>query len=385
MKTIIEYRLIYNRRGKLNKEGKALIQIEVYQNRKRKYFSTGIYIKPNQWDDKRKIVKSHPEAQRLNMQLFEQIKRLRDFETEMRTQNGEFDISMFEILKHREVYNFWEMFDHYMHTQNVSKSRKYYINRTIKYLKEFNPNLTFKNFNLQTIYEFDAFLRSKHLHTNTILQHHKITKHFLNLMVKNKIIKENPYRLYQIKREKSERVYLTEEELAVLESINLDKNNKKLRQVLDLFLFSCYTGLRFSDIQSLTSKHIEETEGEISIRIRQKKTGDFVSIPLDLLFRGKAIRILEKYKNAGQQRIFPKMTNQEANRQLKLIQAYAGLQKVLTFHVARHTFGTLLAKYTHDPYLIRDLMGHSDIQTSMVYIHLSNAHIKERLKKVRWE
>ncbi len=381
----VEYRFIYNRKGKLNKEGKALIQIEAYLNPKRKYFSTGIYVTPKQWDDKKKIIKNHLQAQQLNWQLLEQMKQLQEFEMDMRRQKGEFDLSMFEILKNNESHNFWQLFDRYHETQDVSQSRKFYIRRTIKYLKEFNPNLSFQNFTLQTIYDFDYFLRKKGLHTNTVLQHHKITKHFLNLMVKSDVIKENPYSKYQIKREKTERVYLTEDELMQIEQLQLPAKNKRMQEVKDMFLFSCYTGLRYSDLQALKPENIETTDGQTTLIVRQKKTKDFVRIPISLLFNGKALEILNKYYGENKKHIFPQSSNQDTNRQLKLLQAYAGLNKTLTFHVSRHTFGTLLAKYTHDPYLIKELMGHSDIQTSMVYIHLSNEHVTERLKRVKWQ
>ena len=54
------YNLVFNRKGILNAEGKALIQVEVYLNKKKRYFSTKVYVKPNQWDNKRRRIKNHP-------------------------------------------------------------------------------------------------------------------------------------------------------------------------------------------------------------------------------------------------------------------------------------------------------------------------------------
>ncbi len=381
----VEYRFVFNRKNKLNKNGQALIQLETYLNGKRKYFSTGIYITPDQWDKKKHIIKNHPQSQQLNWQLGVMKQQYQEFEMEMKRKHGKFDLSMFELLKNKASVNFWEMFENYYQTQNVSKSRKTYIKRTIKYLKEFAPFLSFENFDLQTIYGFEYFLQSKGLHTNTIMQHHKVVKHFLNIMVRNDVIKDNPYNKFKIKKAKTERVFLTEDELKALEGLELPERNRRMQEVLDMFRFSCYTGLRFSDIQALTPKNVEKYDnGEVVLRIRQQKTGDFVAIPLHLVFKGKAIDILNKYYDKNKERIFPKSSNQDVNRQLKLIQVLADLNKTLTFHVARHTFGTLLAKFTHDPYLIKQLMGHSDIQTSMTYIHLSNEMVNERLKNIDW-
>ena len=266
----VEFRFIYNRKGQLNKDGKALVQLEIYQGRKRKFFSTGIYLTPKQWDDKRQVVKNHTDAQRLNWFLRDMMNRFQDYEIQMIQQHGYVELSMFDNLKDNETSDFWEMFEKYHETQDVSISRRRYIKRTIKYWKEFNPKLTFKTFNLQTIYNFDLFLRQKGLHTNTILQHHKVTQHFLNVMVKSEIIKDNPYTKYSIKREKTERTFLTEEELNAIAELEIPETEERLRLARDMFLFSCYTGLRFSDVQALKPYNIEKTDGVVNLKIKHQ-------------------------------------------------------------------------------------------------------------------
>ena len=67
----ISYNLVFNRKKRLNKRGMALVQVEAYLNRKKMYFSTKIYLKPEQWDAKRKMVKNHPNANVLNRMLYE--------------------------------------------------------------------------------------------------------------------------------------------------------------------------------------------------------------------------------------------------------------------------------------------------------------------------
>ncbi|NLF43356.1 MAG: tyrosine-type recombinase/integrase, partial [Bacteroidales bacterium] len=72
------------------------------------------------------------------------------------------------------------------------------------------------------------------------------------------------------------------------------------------------------------------------------------------------------------------------NRLLKILAQMSGVNARLTFHMARHTFGTFLAELTQNPYLIMDLMGHADIQTSMIYIHRSQERINKQLRNVNW-
>ena len=65
----INYRLVFNRKKHLNKEGKALIQVEAYLDKKKIYFSTHLYMYPWQWDTKRRLIVSHPQEEELNRML----------------------------------------------------------------------------------------------------------------------------------------------------------------------------------------------------------------------------------------------------------------------------------------------------------------------------
>ena len=81
----ISYNLVFNRKKNLNKRGMALIQVEAYLNKKKMYLSTKIYIKPNQWDDKRKMVKNHPNADILNCMLYEYISTIEQTELDRKS------------------------------------------------------------------------------------------------------------------------------------------------------------------------------------------------------------------------------------------------------------------------------------------------------------
>ena len=70
------YNLVFNRKKLLNADGKALIQVEAYLNRQKKYFSTKVYVKPCQWDSKRRMVKNHPNMDSLNQYLSDYVSNL---------------------------------------------------------------------------------------------------------------------------------------------------------------------------------------------------------------------------------------------------------------------------------------------------------------------
>jgi integrase len=117
-----------------------------------------------------------------------------------------------------------------------------------------------------------------------------------------------------------------------------------------------------------------------------QKVDRYIELPLYSLFGGKPERIFKYYMNFGKEKIFPQHSNQQINRLLKILAVNANIQHTrLTFHVARHTFGTLLAEKTQNPYLVMDLMGHNDIDTSMIYIHRSQERINHQLKNIKWD
>jgi site-specific recombinase XerD len=384
MQQKIIYKVIFNRMNRLNKDGKAIIQIEAYLNRKRRYFSTGIYIKPDEWDNRRTIVsKRNEEHTKFNFIINQQIKSLEDKELEILKHGKEISL---EILSMTDTTkDFYEYFDKYVNENRVSNARKILIRRVIKYLKEYNSKLTFRTFKYAEIVEFDDFLRKqKMLSKNSIANQHKVVKAFLNYALKSDIIEKNPYFKFKIQTEKVIREFLTKEEIEKISQINTN-NNEHLEQVKDMFLFSCYTGLRFSDVQAIIPICVEYDDDSVYLSFKQIKTAQLQNrIPVHLLFNGKAVDIINKYLNVDEKYIFPQMTNQEANRTLKSIQVIADIRKNLTFHLSRHTFGTQLAKSTNDPFLIKELMGHGDIKTSMIYIHLNNQALDDKLKNVKW-
>ena len=87
------YNLVFNRKKRLNAEGKALIQVEAYLNKQKKYFSTKIYVKPTQWDSKRKVVRNHPNTDELNQYIKDYIAYLERIELDMAQSGRSFSLS----------------------------------------------------------------------------------------------------------------------------------------------------------------------------------------------------------------------------------------------------------------------------------------------------
>jgi len=118
-------------------------------------------------------------------------------------------------------------------------------------------------------------------------------------------------------------------------------SNSRLDLVKDIFIFSCFTGLSYSDVAKLTSEDIGKgVDGDLWIFISRTKTGTASRIPL----LPDAISIIDKYKShpkaVADRTLLPVFSNQKMNSYLKEIADCTGLNKELTFHCARHTFAT---------------------------------------------
>ena len=101
-------------------------------------------------------------------------------------------------------------------------------------------------------------MRNEGLHINTIANQHKVLKVYINLAVKHKLFSSDdyPYRMFKVKKVQTKRVFLTLDEVTTVEKLIFTENTKDIEQVKDMFVFSCYTGLRFSDVQALRNKDI---------------------------------------------------------------------------------------------------------------------------------
>jgi integrase len=197
------------------------------------------------------------------------------------------------------------------------------------------------------------------LHENTQTSYMKNFEAVLNCAISDEVTNYNPFK--QIKPEnkphkrKSEIIYLTIDELKTLE-------NTAFPYVKQMFLFSCYTGLRFSDVRKLTWDMLrKDNNGDTLINFVQKKTKKQEYLPIPQ----KAVEFLpDRAAAKDTDRVFTVPSSVYVNIQLKAWAALAGLKKHLTFHVARHTYATLLLSLGAPIETISKNLGHSEIKTT---------------------
>lgn len=226
---------------------------------------------------------------------------------------------------------------------------------------------------------FDRFLHHKKLGLNTINgNYHKKLKTALLFAEKEGVFKGNPYVKFKMKYESTHIEFLTQEEVTKLIGANFD--NDSLDKVRDIFLFTCYTGLRFSDAMDLTIDQIRKDGDSNFIYREQIKTGDSINIPLTEV----TIKIIEKYNNEYRKitgKILPNISNQKLNVYLKTLADLAGLEKKLTHHMARHTFATFLLNKNVPLEIVSKLLGHKSLRSTLIYAKLLNSTVKGQVER----
>ena len=379
----IRYRLVYNRKKHLNKQGTALVQVEASLNQRKIYFKTNVYIKPEHWDKRTSQVIGHPQANDLNSMLFEFVLHLQGIELALWKRGVPATLSLLKdaMKKNRPINITYPIFaKEYVQHSDRRESTKENLFTTITVLQEFRPGLDFKDITYTFLKDFEVYLREKGNGINTVAKHLRQLRTLVNEAINQGYIHADayPFRKFKIKQEKGRHEFLTPDELKKLE--NLEVHDLKLRHVLDAFLFCCYVGLRFSDFCQLTPSNFIRVNGKRWLHFKSIKTGIELRLPLHLLFEGKALAILDRnciteFASLG--------SNSEVNKALSVITSMARIKKHVTYHTARHTCATLLIHQGVPITTVQKLLGHTSVKTTEIYSEILSSTIVRDLKAVK--
>ncbi|MCQ4139848.1 site-specific integrase [Chryseobacterium sp. EO14] len=259
------------------------------------------------------------------------------------------------ISRQLQKANFIEYFESLGNKKNTNTKETW--TNTLKHLIDFQgKKISFQEITINWLEKFKGYLiNDKELAMNSVNTYFNKINAALNQAIKENIISENPIRFIdRPKKEETEIVFLSEDEVQTLIDTDFWDNDTK-----NAFLFSCYTGLRISDIKSLEWNHIKDNR----IQLRQTKTKNTVYIPLN----ENAINILNNQKH-NENFVF-KLSEHTCsiNRTFKKLIKLTNIKKKVHFHCGRHTFATLLVSKGTDIFTISKLMGHSDIKSTMIY------------------
>ena len=390
--------LFYLNKSKINKKGLCSIKCRITYLKKRKEFSTGIFINPKMWDSKRQKV-SQKEKNHLFIQsqlsfISEKLKKA--FLSNQLTTNN---ISVENIMdlylgknpkKQENVVSYFkghlELQKHLIDKdiKQVTWNKFNYVCSDVEAFIKKNYNkrdIPLEQLDLQFLNDFDYFLKTqknqKQVTINKAIQRFRKP---IKEAVSKGYLDRDPFLLYKAKTVKKQIVFLSSNELKVLEEFQFSQ--PRLELVRDLFIFCCYTGLAYNEMVSLKKEHLViGFDKKQWIQMKRQKTEKNISIPL----LPKAASIIEKYAS-NSDLILPKFSNQKINSYLKEIAEIVGIEKVISHHTARKTFASTVLLYNDVPMeIVSELLGHSNIQITQQYygkvVQKKVASAMEDLKK----
>lgn len=363
----IRYRLVYNRKNKLNSQGTALVQAEAKLNQRNIYLTTNLYLRPEHWDKTTAQVINHPQAIELNAMLFEFLIHLQGIELGFWKRGIQPTLALLRDAVRKKApatITFPAFARTAINTSDKRDSTKENLLTTVGQLEQFRPGLDFADLNYTMLKEFESWLREQGKSVNTVAKHLRQLRTLINEAINDGYMPADayPFRKFKIKQEKGRHEFLTPDELRRMETVQAADQH---RHVLDAFLFCCYTGLRYSDFCALTSDKIVMINRSRWLVLTMVKTTIEIKLPLSLLFEGKALQIIDRYSSIEELAAIP--CNSETNKQLAAIAQSAGIKKHFTFHTARHTCATLLIHQGVPITTVQKLLGHTSVKTTQIY------------------
>jgi integrase len=264
--------------------------------------------------------------------------------------------------------------------KNGANSMYYSINSLKNHLSNYKgKTITFRQVTKDYCRGFIEYLKDTDLSEGSQGAYNKVLTVVLNSAMRDGYLQSNPMNLLHRhelpKQPESNREFLTVDEIKQLVKTPCAKPNVKLS-----FLFTCFSGLRFSDVRALRWGDIQtDNEGQNIIRYTQKKTSknEYLQVSND------ALKYLpERNGGTDDDTIFKLPQNGYTNEALAGWVTAAGIKKRVTFHVGRHTNATLLLSLGVPIETVSKLLGHSDIKTTQIYAKVVDASKREAVSKL---
>ena len=375
----IVIRPVYDRRKKASPFQDAVIDIEIrFSRTERKWLSTSVRVYSNQWEDG--VIVRRPDAGSLNRKIQEQIKKYREVIKKLRQEGIEPTKQAFTAVIEYKEKRFGNSFIDFafsvMESRDLRPATVRAHKHTLLTLRESGIIRTFDDITPYNIQRFDTYLRKQDptRGQTTLHNYHKRLKPYINEAVRMELIEDTPYRKWHDNKGKYKpKVALNETELEAFRALKL--SDRGLQTAKDLFIFCCYTGLSYVDMQTFDyHKHTVTVRGMTYIDGERVKTGTRFYTPI----LAPAMQILEKYNYK-----LPSMTDQAYNRLLKCLGAMIGTNKSLSSHIARYTFATTVLM-NHDVPIesIAKMLGHTRIQVTQLYAKILNTSIERQAERL---
>ncbi|MCP2027388.1 site-specific recombinase XerD [Flavobacterium sp. HSC-32F16] len=253
---------------------------------------------------------------------------------------------------------------------------------TVTYKKEDMPAFELSSsfvFKLEQFLKYESSFKDQTgIKNNSVVKYMKMYKTACNYAIKMDLIIKNPFNIYDGRLSVKDAVFLTQQELNTIE--NKIFPTPRLEKVKDIFLFSCYTGYAPVDALELTERNLsEDSNGNLWIMTSRAKTAIRANVPV----LPTVEKIISKYKNQ-QKGLIPKISNQKMNAYLKEIADVCGINKHLTWYVARHTFATTVTLGNGVRLEnVSAMMEHTNTKQTQHYAKVLDVNIMEDMEKLK--
>lgn len=245
-------------------------------------------------------------------------------------------------------------------------------------------DIDIKKLDYEFVSDFEFWLKTqRNCNHNTAIKYISNFRKIVNICIRKGWLQKDPFLGFKMSKHEVDRDFLTEDELRAISS--KDFGTERLSHVRDIFIFSCFTGLAYADVQKLKRSEIGlGVDGDYWIFTSRQKTETKSRIPLLPL----AAAIIKKYKDypvcVQSGRILPVLSNQKMNAYLKEIADVCKIHKNLTFHMARHTFATTVTLSNGVPMeSVSKMLGHKNLKTTQHYAKILDRKVSEDMKVLR--
>lgn len=373
-------KVYWDRKKVAAKRGHGYIELAIYLGPgQRKFYSIGSAT-PLEWLQ----IKKSRDLEKEIAKYEEIISVMRENGEEMTIATLDTHLELLELVAERKKkdvelvngydlsINFIEYMEDCVHDEDLRDGTRRNKTVVIDALRRFGKIVTFADLTSGKIMLFNKFLYDGTRSVNTIYNYHKRLKKYTKQLRMADMIPYDPYdRVKFNKGKNNERRPLTEPQLKEMRAMNLIG---KLERVRDLFIFSAYCGMAYCDVMAFDFYRDTDRVGEhYYIDGLRMKTGNNFYTPI----LEPAMEVLKKYNFK-----LPKITNQKMNDYLHIIEERMHLNKPLTYHVARHSFATLMLAHDVPIENVARMLGHHDVRTTQVYAKILKSSIERHTEAI---
>lgn len=389
----------YLARKKLRKDGKCPVYLKFRVRETKSAMRCGCCVLPSNWmADVARLSSMDPDSPQVNEQLRSLEASVYNHFNYLVATQIEFDAktlrnSILGISQDKSVTGFLELFDLYLKERakvvglDITHTTHIRSIRVRRYFEEFlkvelrKNDIKPKDIDYVVLKNFYQFLRvSRNQSNNTAIKLMHLVRAVFKDLIRQGVLQADPFVNVKLSLEERARMYLTDDELTRL--IHKSMPNERLQKVKDAFLFSCYTGLSYSDVQKLKWSEIENSGKMTWVKTTRLKTGTSSIIPLlppafQIIMNNKSGCVIED------DRVFAIASNQKVNAYLKEIGTLSNISKPLTFHMARHTFATTVTLMNDVPIeSVSRMLGHKKLVTTQHYARIVDKKLESDMSKL---